>query len=283
MSTEDDSLACTGERVIEDDYKKTPSRYLIYLFHIATYNFCLPYLQGKKVLEFGSGSGYGTHRLSGECQHITGVDISADAIAYAKNHYVSDNLEYRAIQDIQSGPLPFADNEFDVVISFQVMEHIRQVDEYLAEIQRVLRDQGTLIIATPDRTTRLFSGQRPWNRYHVTEYDPESFLAAMVARFPDTKLNGMSARRNVIDIELNRTRRTRLVTYPFTFPLCPEWYRQLFLGLLKKISTSLLGPVENSADDSRNHLDYGFSIDDIEISQDASPSVNIISVSSNGR
>lgn len=283
MSKEDDSLACTGERVIEDDYKKTPSRYLIYLFHIATYNFCLPYLQGKKVLEFGSGSGYGTHRISGACQHITGVDISAEAIAYAKSQYVSDNLKYQVIRDIQSEPLPFSDNEFDVVISFQVMEHIRQVDKYLAEIQRVLRDGGTLIIATPDRTTRLFPGQRPWNRYHVNEHDPGSFLATMVPRFPDTTLYGMSARRDVIDIELNRTRRTRLITYPFSFPLCPEWYRQLFLGLSKKISALLSGPADNSAEDSRDHPDYGFSLDDIEISQNASPSVNIISVSSNSR
>ena len=51
-------LKKTGERVIEDKYKQSKNDYFIYLCHVATYNFVLPYIAGKSILEFGCGSGY---------------------------------------------------------------------------------------------------------------------------------------------------------------------------------------------------------------------------------
>ncbi len=281
MNTDKIRLECTGERVIEDDYKTTASRYLIYLFHIATYRFCFPYIKQKKVLEFGSGSGYGTHLISPECQQIIGIDISEDAIEYAKTRYTSENLKYQKINDIQSEPLPFIDNEFDVVISFQVIEHILKVDKFLSEIQRVLRKNGIFIVATPDRSTRLFPGQKPWNIYHVIEYGPGSFYKAVSNRFPDTDLYGMSASEGIINIELNRTRLLRFITYVFTFPFCPEWYRQSMLKILKLASS----PVSRFSNKKKGPcIDgnlYGFNIDDIMIKKNSVNSVNIVSVSTN--
>lgn len=286
MNTAKDKLVCTGERVIEGDYKTSASRYLIYLFHVATYKFCLPYLRQKKVLDFGCGSGYGTHFVSSECQHITGIDISAGAIEYARQNYSNENLEYLKINNIESEPLPFKDNEFDVVISFQVMEHICQVDKYLSEIRRVLRGGGTLIIATPDRTSRLFPGQRPWNVYHVTEYSPEAFYSIVARKFPNVELYGMSGTKRVIDIELKRTRRLRLATYIFTFPFCPEWYREASLRLLKfstRLLSSLINKGKNTVNDTNDVIDctYGFTVDDVVIEKNLETSVNIISVATN--
>lgn len=281
MNTENSKLSCTGERVIEDDYKTSASRYLIYLFHLATYNFCLPYIKQNKVLEFGSGSGYGSYLISSGCQHITAVDISNDAIEYAKNKYKRDNLEFLKINNIESEPLPFEDNKFDTVISFQVMEHIKQADKYLSEIRRVLKKNGTLIIATPDRTSRLFPGQKPWNIYHVTEYSPESFYSAVARLFPDTELYGMSGREGIIDIELKRTRQLRLATYIFTFPLCPEWYRQTMLRLLKLLARFPAALRKKFHTDSPVIETYEFTVDDIIINKGLDKSVNIISVASN--
>jgi len=271
-------LICTGERVIEDAYKASASSYLIYLFHIATYNFCLPFVRNKRVLDFGCGSGYGTHLTAKHCDSIVGVDISDDATAFAKQTYQADNLEYRKIENIETTPLPFDDATFDTVISFQVMEHIEQVEKYIDEIRRVLRDDGVVVIATPDRSTRLFPGQRPWNEYHVTEYGPGEFHAQLAGKFSGIELYGMSARDDVIGIELKRTRMTRLITYVFTFPGAPEWYRRTMLRMLKNLSR-LFGsvyskkPAEQSAD-----VDYGFTPDDIAIEKDIRPSVNILCV-----
>jgi ubiquinone/menaquinone biosynthesis C-methylase UbiE len=54
-------LEPTGERVIEEFYRSSPGNYLIYLFHMATYNFARDYVVDKHVLDYGCGSGYGTH------------------------------------------------------------------------------------------------------------------------------------------------------------------------------------------------------------------------------
>ena len=67
--------------------------------------------------------------------------------------------------------MPFADASFGAVLSFQVIEHLDRPDAYLAEASRVLAPGGVLLLATPDRATRLYSWQQPWNRFHVTEYD----------------------------------------------------------------------------------------------------------------
>lgn len=278
MKSKSDNLICTGERVIEDAYKASASSFLIYLFHIATYDFCVPYVRQKRVLDFGCGSGYGTHLMAAHCQEIFGVDIAADAVDFANERYSGDNLEYRQIGNIETTPLPFDDGTFDAVISFQVMEHIEQVDKYLDEIRRVLRDDGIVIIATPDKTTRLFPGQRPWNEYHVVEYGPDDFRRKLADNFSEIELYGMSAREDIIDIELKRTRFLRLFTYVFTFPGAPEWYRRMTLGLLKKLSGIFGSVYSKKAADIAQDVDYGFTQDDIVIEKGIQPSVNILCV-----
>lgn len=278
MTSDTDKLICTGERVIEDAYKASASSYLIYLFHIATYEFSRTYVAGKTVLDFGCGSGYGAHLLANDCHHITGIDISPDAIAFANACYTGENLEYRSIDDVQTHALPFDDEHFDTVVSFQVMEHIPQVEKYLDEIHRVLKKDGFVVIATPDRTSRLFARQRPWNEYHVVEYAPDDFLVALGRRFSDVALFGMTAREDVIAIELRRTRLMRILTYPFTFPGAPEWYRLFGLGSMKALSRLFGSVYSRKRQQAAVDADYGFSTDDIVIAEDASPSVNIICV-----
>lgn len=281
MDANDEKLVCTGERVIEDAYRTSASTYLIYLFHIATYAFCRPYIEDKKVLDFGCGSGYGTHMLSPYCRDITGVDISPDAIRFAAASYKNANLTYRQIEDIQTTPLPYPNSHFDVVISFQVLEHIEQDLKYLSEVKRVLKKDGTLIIATPDRQTRLFRGQKPWNQYHVREYSPQELLALLHQNFRSCELFGMTTRNDVVQIELKRTRLLRLITWLFTFPGSPEAYRQFTLSTLKKLSRVVGSAYSKERQRNVKTVDYSFSVDDIVIAKNAEPSVNIVCVARN--
>lgn len=283
MNDSDEKLICTGERVIEDAYRTSASTYLIYLFHIATYNFCRPYIEGKKVLDFGCGSGYGTHLLSKYCEEITGVDISPEAVRFAVANYSNDNLIYRRIADIQTTPLPYPDSFFDVVISFQVMEHIEHAEKYLSEIKRVLKNDGIVIIATPDRQSRLFPGQKPWNQYHVREYAPEELRFLIQRHFGHCELFGMTARDDVVRIELKRTRLLRLLTWIFTFPGSPEGYRQFSLSLLKRLSRLVGSAYSQDRQEKSKPVDYPFSVDDIVIGKDAEPSVNIVCVAEKSR
>lgn len=259
----------TGERVIVDEYSSSRSEFFIYQCHLATYQFAIPYVKNKKVLEFGCGSGYGSHYLSKYCSDITAVDISESAIKYANEHYSNENLTYRKIQNIEREPLSFSDETFDVIISFQVIEHIAKEQKYLSELSRVLKKGGTLIIATPDKTHRLFSFQKPWNQFHTREYNMTELNGVVSNYFDKFDCYYMSAREDLIDMEIKRTKKLRILSLPFTLFFIPEKMRIFFISLYKKL-------VRKKTSNGRDVFD--FSINDIYITKDNNKSINLILV-----
>lgn len=265
-------MDCTGERVIEDEYRKNAKTYLIYLFHLATYQFAVPYVRNKTVLDFGCGSGYGSRFLSRHCNHVTGIDISDEAVKFGNRNYKAANLQFKKIVPMEQNLLPFDDGTFEAVVSFQVVEHITDVTKYFNEIWRVLKDDGVFVLATPDRTTRLFRGQKPWNVFHLHEYKPEELQAIMLPKFNSIEMFGMSMRDDLMTDELKRTRRMKTLAYPFTFPGIPEPLRKLGLRLLKKIQ-ALIPRTEPSKE-----MEFDFGVQDIYIAPQVKSSINIIVV-----
>ncbi len=264
----------TTERITVDEYQSSEGDYLIYVLHTATYDFARPHVEGKEVLDFGCGTGYGTAGLAGVATRITGVDIAPEAVAHAQAHYQLPNLEFRTIGAIEHSALPFEDDVFDVVVSFQVIEHVRAVDRYLAEIRRVLRPGGVFLCVTPDRTLRLFPGQRPWNEFHITEYAPEGLRSVLATEFPDVELLGMTAGPAVLRAELSRYRRTRLLTYPVTFPGIPDRWRLGGVRLVKR----LIGGRSAGGAPTGGRRDFGFGPGDVRVAAGATPCVNIVAV-----
>ena len=266
MKTE---LKKTGERVIANEYSDDINEFFIYQCHIATYEFAIPYLQNKNVLEFGCGSGYGSHYVADSCSEIVAVDISQQAISYAQNNYKKDNLEFKRIGDIESTDLPFPDTTFDAVISFQVIEHLIKDERFFKELNRVLKKEGVLIVATPDKTSRLFSFQKPWNQYHVREYDMSTLVANASQYFHVNKALYMTARKDLVDMEINRTKKLRLLTLPFTMWFIPEKLRTMFLTLLKKF---------NGKKRNKEKQEFDFDHKDIYLTNDQDKSINLVIV-----
>jgi len=261
-------LEPTGERMIVEHYKSSIEDYVIYLMHIATYRFAEPFVQNKRVLDYGCGSGYGSARMAKFATRVDAVDVAEDAIAHAQSQFPQENLRFRSIDP--TAKLPFADSSFDTVLSFQVFEHVTNVDHYLGEIRRVLAPGGTLILVTPDRSTRLLPLQRPWNRWHVREYDADSLASTMRSTFPDVQIQLMSGRRDVIDVELRRCRKLKWMTLPFTLPLFPDALRVKLLNMVH----SLRGrPEAESAP-----LDFDFDESAIEIGPGLRPSLNLVAI-----
>src|SRR3546814_14320183 len=85
------------------------------------------------------------------------MDVAGYAIAYAKSHYTNENLHFLKVQ--ADSPLPYPAASFDVVLSFQVIEHVLDDDAYLREARRILKPGGTLVVLTPDRKNRLLPGR----------------------------------------------------------------------------------------------------------------------------
>ena len=265
-------LANSGERMIPDEYKQSPQEYLIYLCHLQTYRFAFEYVAGKVVLDFGCGTGYGTHMLSEKCRTITGVDISDEAVAHAGNNYSNPNLEYKVIPSIEKFPLPFENSSFDVVVSFQVIEHINKAGTYLKEIHRVLKPGGTVIIATPDRAQRLFPFQKPWNAFHVHEYSDEELTELMHRFFETVRMLKMGGDLELFGIEQNRVRKMKWLSLPFTLPIIPETVRHNILKYLMSVKR------KRRTSNRGNTADWSFNPNDIRIEESLPESVNLIAV-----
>jgi ubiquinone/menaquinone biosynthesis C-methylase UbiE len=174
----------TGERVVPG---KTPQT--IYDEHIYRYIFAASLAENKLVLDVACGTGYGvgymTEKGAGE---VVGVDISMLAVDYAQERLGRNNKASFVCADAIR--LPFVDNAFDIVVSFETIEHIRQCRKFLAECRRVLKENGLLICSTPNR--RIFSPNlaKPINTFHVKEFWPEEFYRLLRRYFADITLYG---------------------------------------------------------------------------------------------
>jgi len=174
----------TGERVVPG---KTPRD--IYLEHINRYVFATSWVQNKSVLDVACGTGYGVHYLVKKgARRAVGVDISIEAMNYAQDRFGEDRRVSFICAD--GTKLPCVDNFFDVVISFETIEHIRQYRRFLLECRRVLKENGLFICSTPNR--RVFSPHigKPLNPFHVKEFWPEEFYRLLCRYFVDVTLYG---------------------------------------------------------------------------------------------
>lgn len=150
-------------------------RHYITRQHIMRYAFASTYVTGKKVLDIACGAGYGSSYLAGcGAVKVVGVDVSESALAYACNHYTKDNLHFLQGDAVR---LPFENNEFDVVISFETIEHIAHFEEYVKEMKRVLSPHSIFICSTPHIKYTRHPG------YHVKEFSPEEFFSLLEDNF----------------------------------------------------------------------------------------------------
>ena len=174
----------TGERVVPG---KTPQT--IYDEHIYRYIFAASLTRNKVVLDVACGTGYGVGYMAKEgAGEVIGVDISLETVNYARERFSKDNkASFICANAIR---LPFADSAFDIVVSFETIEHIRQYRKFLGECSRVLKENGLLICSTPNR--RIFSPNlaKPINTFHVKEFWPEEVCRLLRRYFADITLYG---------------------------------------------------------------------------------------------
>ena len=151
----------TGERFIPTEQGR------IRLEHYHRYAMVVDVVANKDVLDVASGEGYGSAFMSNVARSVIGVDISDEAVNHASTAYKKPNLTFR---QGSATDLKFEDASFDVVVSFETIEHLAEQAQMLAEIRRVLRPNGVLVISSPNRPVYSEeSGEH--NEFHVKELD----------------------------------------------------------------------------------------------------------------
>lgn len=163
----------------------------------------------QTVLDLGCNNGYGTRILSTKCKRTVGVDVSERAIKSAKRTNADTEIEFHVID---GKTLPFDDHTFDMVVSFQVIEHLTDLGPYLQQFRRVLKLGGTALFTTPNREIRLNPGMKPWNPFHVCEYNAEQLEEILAGFFPEVKIEDLFANSDLYAIELDRVQRIRDAT-----------------------------------------------------------------------
>ena len=167
----------TGERVI-------PGQVDIDLLneHLARYTFAARLARGKRVLDAGCGAGYGSAELAHTAMSVVGIDRAAEAIEYARANYRLPNLSF---EEASVTSLPHGDGAFDLVVAFEVIEHLENWKAFLLEARRVLSPTGQFMVSTPNKLYYTESrGADGANPFHVHEFDFKEYFDALKEVFP---------------------------------------------------------------------------------------------------
>jgi|CXWL01.1.fsa_nt_gi 2-polyprenyl-3-methyl-5-hydroxy-6-metoxy-1,4-benzoquinol methylase len=168
----------TGERLETDVHNETT------IEHLHRYAIAMDLVHNKKVLDIACGEGYGSRLLAGNASHVTGVDINDNIISKAKEKYQKQNLQFLTgtIENI-----PAADKQFEIVVSFETLEHITDHERMISEIKRVLQQGGMLVISTPDK--KNYSDRTGYkNPFHVKELYQQEFSALLHKHFKNVQI-----------------------------------------------------------------------------------------------
>jgi len=168
----------TGERFTPECVRE------IWYEHFHRYVLAGEWVSGKRVLDAACGEGYGSAHIACTAKSVIGVDVSQQAVSHASERYKADNLEFQIAEVCN---LPFEDNQFDCVVSFETLEHLEDQSGLLKEFRRVLEPGGFLLISSPDKAiyTDLHHND---NEFHVRELYRDELMTLLDEQFPACRL-----------------------------------------------------------------------------------------------
>lgn len=154
---------------------------LTFAFDLGHYVFAERFVGGKMVLDAATGKGYGAFHLAkvGGARLVTGIDADEQALGYARSRHRLPNLLFERMDVTSMG---FRAGSFDVVVSFETLEHVAPAKtiQFMRQVVRVLRLDGTFVISTPNRP--VYSA-RTRTAGHVNEMDSEEFRTLLSSFF----------------------------------------------------------------------------------------------------
>jgi SAM-dependent methyltransferase len=180
-SANEPALEFTGERFTPECARE------IWYEHWHRYQFASALASGKRVLDAACGEGYGSALLAATARSVLGMDIADGAVRHARQRYGQfANLTFEQGDCTALAPV---DVPYDLIVSFETLEHVAAQEALVAGFARALADDGVLVVSSPDkRTYSDATGFR--NEFHVRELYRDELLALLTAHFPTVRLFG---------------------------------------------------------------------------------------------
>jgi SAM-dependent methyltransferase len=173
-----DTMHFTGERMIPESCDSNT-----FWEHVYRYKFARQFVRGRRVLDIACGEGYGSAALlAAGATSIVGIDISPEAVRHAREKYGID----ARVGDAMAIDLP--DASFDAIVSFETIEHVSQPGEFVKECQRILKDNGKLVVSTPNIETYNPSRSAENNPFHCSEMTLDDFTELLVSHFRNVSI-----------------------------------------------------------------------------------------------
>lgn len=155
-------------------------------YHQAHYDWILRIagdVHGKKVLDIGCGDGVLSYLFAKAGAHVTGIDNEEYGLKFARENLdrasKNEKLHYTFVNG-SAYELPFESESFDIVVSCEVIEHVREPERLVSEASRVLRKGGRFVVTTPHRLTEF-----PVDPHHVVEYFPGELTSLLEMSLSD--------------------------------------------------------------------------------------------------
>lgn len=165
------TLPLTGERTVPG----IPEENYWFRRHEVVYRDLLPRCAARRVLEAGSGEGYGANMIADVASKVTGVDYDVSAVEHVRARYPRVEMLHGNLAE-----LPLADGSVDTVVNFQVIEHLWDQAQFLRECHRVLAPGGELLVSTPNRITFSPGRDTPLNPFHTRELNAAELTELLV-------------------------------------------------------------------------------------------------------
>ncbi len=229
-----------------------PSENVVFQRHLVAYKEAAKLIKGK-VLEIGSGEGYGIVELASIADSYIAVDKYPSYISTEikeKNDIAFIQAEVPPLKDIDS-------ESVDFVVTFQVIEHIHNDKFFLREIKRVLKPGGKMIMTTPNRLMSLT--RSPW---HIREYTPEAMRNIVKLFFSEIELRGVFGNEKVMDYYQKNKESVSRITKWDIFNMqywLPRWILQVPYDILNRFNRHNLQDDNEGLVSSIEYTDYSIS------------------------
>jgi 2-polyprenyl-3-methyl-5-hydroxy-6-metoxy-1,4-benzoquinol methylase len=136
--------------------------------HVARYGFAKEAVEDRRVCDVACGVGYGSFYLSKWASEVAGMDISEKAIKWAWHYFKNDNVSFYCVDGSKDWPV---EEQFDVITSFETLEHIAEPRDFLRQVKGHLANDGVLYMSVPNGPRDKSKTDNPYHLHYFTEAD----------------------------------------------------------------------------------------------------------------